>query len=62
MIESQARAAARTLRSAGWDVQAEQHGTEWRLRAESADGGPPSYGYSHADVKVFVLGGQVKGI
>lgn len=64
MTKEYAKAAVQTLRAAGWDVRTEPsrtHGS-WYLVGKAVDGGPDVFGLSHNDMKVLIVGGQVKRI
>ena len=60
MTKEEAKAAEQSLRAAGWNVIAQESIVRgWCLVAEPADGGPGLFGFSHNDMKVLILGGQV---
>lgn len=65
MTETEAKVAERAFRRAGWDVTAQQSPLAhrgWELTGKAADGGKPVHGFSFADMKALVLGGQVASI
>ena len=62
MTTEQAEEAATTLQAAGWDVVAQRSplgNRDYELRGKAADGTGFLYGFSHNDMKVLVLGGQI---
>lgn len=62
MTQEDAQNAATTLRKAGWNVEAQLSPLShrgWELVAQPTDGGKLLYGFSHNDMKVLVLSGQV---
>lgn len=64
MNEQQAKNAAETFQNCGWDVWAKPDKVGgWLLYAKPTNGGDGLlYGFSHNDMKVLVLGGQVASI
>ena len=62
MSREQAESAAKVFRRCNWDVWASQSALGWELRGKAADGGRDVFGFSHNDMKVLVLGGQVASL
>ena len=60
MNQHQAKEAEASLRAAGWDVRAVESPLpdRWELHAQAKEGGY-HVGFSHNDIKVLILGGEV---
>lgn len=71
MTKEQAEQAAATFRRCRWDVEVDDKVGQLRptspehryaLKGRAADGSGWVYGFSHNDMKVLVLGGQVASL
>ena len=68
MTKADAEAAAKVFRSCRWDVEADDKMGDLRnpkgyaLKGRAANGDGWVYGFSHNDMKVLVLGGQVASL
>ncbi len=59
MTREEAEREAQLARDRGWAVTADSSALGWCLRCEAADGGPPFYGRSKADLQALTVGGGV---
>ena len=59
MTQEEAKNAAKTFQRCGWDVEEDLSQIGPALKGRSSNGDGYVYGFSHNDMKVLVLGGQV---